>query len=201
MLTTILIDMDEVLTDFVGAYCKYVYGITRQDLEKYWEPGTYGMQLALSKYTGKEITEEDFYKAINNQVDFWENMPWTNWGKQIIEVVESYKRLYKGEIDWHIVTSPVHCTSSYVGKTLWLKREFGKEFNNFAITPHKELFAKKGVYLIDDREYNVNKFVKAGGKSYLFPAYHNLHKITYNDLIVIKDFLLQSVSFNLEKEL
>lgn len=194
MIKTLLVDMDEVLVDFVGHYCHYVYGITRRDLEKYWDPGTYTMETALSKYTGKEVTYEDFFKAIDNQTDFWENMPWLPWGKALIELLNSFKKDYN--VDWHVVTSPMHCASSYLGKTLWLKREFGRTFTNFAITPHKELFAKDTVMLIDDKEDNINKFIECGGKALLFPAYHNLFKYNYNILSsrIVQNSILTNLS-------
>lgn len=166
-----LLDLDCVLADFVGGYARW-WGLDPKDVYSHWSVGHYPMNEAVGKSLGRgPLTDIEFWERVNGDSQFWELLEPLPWMKRLIQEVERYDR------NWHVVSSPSHCPSSYLGKTIWLKNQFGSKFNRFALTPHKYLFAKPGVILIDDHEKNVETFREAGGEAILFPAHHNvLHR-------------------------
>lgn len=185
----ILIDMDEVLCDFTGGACR-LWGITREQLDAQRQPGDWCIVSALSKAiheidprwasvpldTRPQLSLQHFWTAIQEKGEaFWTELDELHWMAAVIAAVED------ATDDWHIVSTPSHCPSSYSGKAKWLKKVFGSEFDRFALTPYKEIFAGPNVYLIDDREYNCEKFNIAGGHAILFPSYGNsLHAFSDN---------------------
>jgi 5'(3')-deoxyribonucleotidase len=166
-LKRILVDMDEVLCDFVSGAAE-IHGWTRDELFAVWPPGVWSMQSAM------KLSEEDFWKPITaNDKYFWESLKPLPWAHQLVADINEICD------DWHVVTSPSLSDSSYTGKVKWLKNFFGPRFTRFCITPHKYLFAQPGVLLIDDNESNVNNFIYHGGDGLVFPRRNNLlHKIT-----------------------
>lgn len=188
----ILLDMDEVLCDFVGAACR-IWALELEEVEANWEAGRWDMSLPIQKTlvqkgrreSGHELTQEEFWKPINNNAGFWIDLKATEWMCEIMDLA--------GQItpDIHIISSPSHCPTSYNGKVDWLKREFGRKFDHFALTPHKEIFAGPGVVLIDDRESNCISFVEVGGEAILFPRYHNpLHSFRHDPMTHVKSQLV-----------
>lgn len=176
----VLLDMDEVLVDFVGGALR-AWGSTYQACLPHWQPGVWGCIPALSKALGypadAPLIDEQFWQLLDGLgEDFWFNLkthPWTD------EVLCMASRVTD---DWHIISSPSHHPSCYTGKVRWLKQFFGPTFDRFALTPHKEIFARHDVILIDDSDANVQKFRRAGGKAVLFPRYNNsLHRIADKD--------------------
>jgi len=167
-ITRIILDMDEVITDFVGAACR-AWGTTTEEVVKNWEPGKWDMTGPVGKTVrGTPLTEQEFWDKINGDTKFWSRMDETSFIGEILNL--SYKVV---NTNWHIVSSPSHCPTCYNGKVKWLKEKFGYDFNRFALTPHKEIFAQPGVLLIDDRDSNIENFIKHGGAGIVFPAHHN----------------------------
>lgn len=161
----IILDMDGILTDFVGAACK-AWGTTVEQITPHWEIGkVWDLSEPISGAIGSFV--EDFWRPIDKDRTFWSDMDETKWHDDILQVVR------KMADEWHIVTAPSACVTSYGGKLAWLKTNYGSGFDRFAITPHKEIFAQPGVVLIDDNEKNCAKFIEAGGSAVLFPAYYN----------------------------
>lgn len=161
----ILIDLDDVLCDFESAACR-LHGVEVEAIRGIrtgWD-----MVPFISQITGVPMTQSDFWKPINEAgAEFWENLELHSWAEHLLEFVNSLTS------DVHIISSPSLDPSSYDGKVRWLKRYFGKHFTKFALTPHKEIFAKESVILIDDRELNVTKFVSHGGDGIVFPSSGN----------------------------
>ena len=185
----ILLDMDEVLVDFIGGVCR-LFGITRKELEEHWIPGEWDIFLPLCKAISRTMSSDEFWGKINERGEtFWlglDTMPWIN---ELLKLVQSLTD------DWHIVTSPSHLPCSYSGKVKWLKNWFGPDFDRFAITPHKEIFACKNVILVDDRQENVIRFREAGGEGILFPTQGNsLHKFTDNPLHYVTPVLESKIN-------
>lgn len=173
----ILLDLDCVLADFVAG-CSFEWGFHPDDIYKHWPVGKYPMNEAIGAALGREpLTTTEFWDKLNGNAKFWEELPRLPWIRALIDEVNRVTE------DWHVISSPSYCPSSYAGKVAWLKAEFGPKFNRFALTPHKEIFAQPGVILIDDHEGNVEKFRAAGGEAILFPAHHNqLYRFKHNPL-------------------
>ena len=197
----ILIDLDDVLANFVGGACQE-FGLTREDVEAVWELSKWDIVPPLSKVLCEKnnqplelMSQSDFWNKLDKNEKFWINLQPLPWFNDIIRVVESFTD------DWHIVTSPSWCQSSYSGKVKWIKERFGNKFSRFCITPHKELFAQPGVVLIDDRDSNVENFTYStetiddgkgnkiivkqatGGKGIVFPRIHNSQHEHRNDQV------------------
>lgn len=175
---TLLVDMDEVLCDFVGGACQ-LFGTTKEELHKIQVPGIWDIVAPLSLCRGclhpKMITTHRFWGSITEQgEDFWVNLEPLPWANTLVTFIGDL--IYSGLLaheNWHVITAPSKCPTSYSGKVKWLKNFFGKEFDRFCITPHKEIFAKSSAILIDDREENIVKFEKSGGIGVLFPSRGN----------------------------
>ncbi|MCK9568818.1 hypothetical protein M0R72_07755 [Candidatus Pacearchaeota archaeon] len=160
---TVLLDMDEVITDFVGAALRE-HGWTRHRLEKVWTPGTWSIVEPM------EMTQQQFWAPIKAAgTDFWAYMNPTPWAEKILGLMSKY--------DWMIVTSPSKCAAAGTGKIRWIKQQLGEDFEDYVITPCKSRLARPDYVLIDDREETVKNFVKAGGRGIVFPSRHNfLHE-------------------------
>lgn len=125
-----------------------------------------------------EVSLDTFWDRINDQGEtFWIGLQPQPWLKELLHLVDTITD------DWHVVTAPSHCDTSYTGKVKWLKRYFGKSFDRFIITPHKHLLAKVDTLLIDDRQENCINFYEAGGRVQLFPSIGNC-LYEYKDLPV-----------------
>lgn len=172
----ILLDMDDVLVDSITAFCE-VHGTTRPAVEACWTPGEWHVRLPISKALGLDppMDEAAFWKPINGDPGFWLNLKPLPWLDEVFNVVRLYTR------DWHIVSAPSECSTSYNGKVAWLKHWFGAGFDRFALTPHKYIFARPGVVLVDDRDSNVDAFMKEGGYGVVFPSLHNRQHKRRND--------------------
>lgn len=180
----ILVDLDEVLTDFVGAAAE-VHRVDRLELEALRRENGWGMELPLSILLRRDIDVNEFWEPINYQGSiFWETLYPLPWFNEVINLVTSLTD------DWFIVTGPSNCPTSYDGKVKYMKRVFGSTFDRFIISPHKHLLAKPGVMLIDDREENVEKFVAAGGDGIVFPSNGNkLHRFATNPVPYVASIL------------
>lgn len=189
----ILLDLDEVLADFVGPAAK-LWGLTREQLLPHWTEGVWDMvppmiealKVSKEKTLIPYLNQGKFWDMLDSE-DLWANLPRTQWFNPLLKLVDNLT------LDWHIITSPIHATSCYVGKVKWIKRYFGLDFNRFAITPHKEIFAGPDVILIDDRDSTIEKFNKYGGKGIVFPAHHNSRHEWKEDPLFHVEKSLQSI--------
>lgn len=159
---TILLDMDGVCCDFVSAACR-ANGQDIKDILPKWEPGGGG---EFYKLWG--ATKEEFWGPINGDPSFWVKLKAYPWFGELLEVVFGHVR-----DQWWFATSPSECPTSQFGKAQWLlEHEFDPD-RDAMIGSHKELMAKPGVVLIDDRESNCQSFREEGGHAILFPARWN----------------------------
>lgn len=192
----ILLDLDDVLVDFVGGACK-VFNLTYEDIEEGWEVGSgHILPEIIGKKLKNSYTLYDFWSKIDGNEDFWANLKPLPWMNEVLNLVQELTD------DWHIVSSPSHCASSYNGKVKWLKNYFSRSFNNFAITPHKFLFAKPDTILIDDKDQNVREFYTdphtckpTGAYAILFPRrWNSNHIYKGNEFAYVKHTLLDILS-------
>jgi 5'(3')-deoxyribonucleotidase len=178
----ILVDMDEVLVDFVDAACR-IHGRNVGDVLLSWPKDTWNMAQALG------LSQGDFWHPIYIAGEkFWEQLQPKPWIKNLLREVKSLTD------DWHIISSPTRHSECYSGKVKWLKEYFGSTFDQFALTPHKHIFAQENVVLIDDHDDNVEKFVEAGGMGILFPAKYNANSDWASDPVPYVRHQLQGCS-------
>lgn len=165
---TILLDADEVIFDFVAGSARS-HGIEPDALNSHRTPGVWDISGPLGELAiGRPFTPEEFWAPINyGREEFWENLDLLPWFKELVEFVEEHSS------EWHIVSAPSKCPTSYNGKVRAFKKVFGNDFDRFILTPHKSLFAKSNTILIDDRDENVEKFIQAGGQGIVFPTIGN----------------------------
>lgn len=182
----ILLDLDEVLCDFIGGACR-AFNVDAEEINRRCINSPWGSLIpAIGQLKGFNLTEEFFYAVIHQQGEkFWEELEPLPWFQQVIELADDYSD------DWHIISAPSKYPTSYGGKVKWLKKYFGEDFDRFALTPHKSIFAKKGILLIDDRESNITDFIAAGGDGLVFPRHHNsLHMLKDNPVGHLRRMLL-----------
>lgn len=158
----LLIDLDEVLVDFVGG-CLQAHGWTRDRLLQTWQPGTWSIVEPMG------MTEVEWEAPIKELGEaFWTNLQPHPWADELLKLV---RRLTD---DWLIVTCPsTFGAAARLGKTKWLRNYFGPAFDRFSITSDKHRYAAKDAILVDDREETVKRFTLVGGIGQVFPAYNN----------------------------
>ena len=155
------LDVDEVLVDFVGPALS-LHDLTFDEVKNHWPKTTWSFEEVFGWSSKK------FWNPINKEgAKFWENLPELPWIDELLYLV-SVKFP-----DCYLVSSPTLNSSSYVGKITWICKKFGKGFNQFILTSHKELLAGPERILIDDRPENVKKFRNWGGRAVLFPGWGN----------------------------
>lgn len=180
---TILLDQDEVLTDFVSAACQ-IHGTTRALMLPNWPHEQWSIVEPLAKTLSRPLSNTQFWAPIHNNEQFWLDLLPTPWCDQLWQLCRSHSS------EVHIVSSPAMCDTSYTGKVKWLKKKFGQSFDNFILSPHKHLLAKPSAVLIDDRDENCRKFVRAGGKAILFPSHGNrLYSLAHDPLSHVQQVL------------
>jgi 5' nucleotidase, deoxy (Pyrimidine), cytosolic type C protein (NT5C) len=183
----ILLDIDEVLVDFIGPACE-LWNSTREAAEAHWLAGVWDMIPPLSKALGltESMPPEVFWTAFRNHSSFWPTLPLLPWFHELLAAVSLI------DPEYHLISAPTLCHSSYTGKVLWIKKLFGEKFDRFALTPHKELFARPDIVLIDDRDSNVEKFRAKGGFAIVFPRYHNSqHRFRKDPMPYVLEWLRQ----------
>lgn len=163
----ILLDMDGVLCDFVGAACElfrkntsYVYAN--------WKPGNYDVSKEI------ETTEDELWKRVNEAGEpFWENIDPYPWAKEMYDWLTM-------QDDVVILTSPTFDPACHSGKVKWLYKFTGNDkFRNYLIGPKKEACASPSNLLIDDSDKNIAAFTKKcpEAKTLLFPQpWNSMHE-------------------------
>lgn len=197
----ILLDLDEVLCDFIGGACNR-WGVGIGQLQPHWELGKWDMTPPLTKALGRcpikaPITEIEFWARIDSDTCFWSDlkpMPWITDLMLTVQIVTG---------DVYIVSSPSKCVTSHTGKLMWVAKHLPKIYQEqrLIITPHKHLLANYDTILIDDRDSNVQAFRDAGGMGLVFPRYHNSqHSERYDPVSYISKYIGSTTHNNKNKE-
>lgn len=160
MRPAIYVDMDGVLTDFVGKVAD-VFGISKEQLEfDLWNYKTYSIPEVL------DMTPNEFWSKIKEQgIWFWDTMARYDWADDLL------RECNIKDAQIYICSSPGYMPQAAYGKLLWMQRNLHPGFRNFVLTGQKHLLAREDriTILIDDSRDNVSKFERYGGKAILFP--------------------------------
>lgn len=155
MQNVILLDMDGVLVDWVGGVCR-LYGLDQEELESNW-----GEDWGICSAVG--VSEEELWEGIDAEGPaFWYDLEALPWAEALFAECSSRAPTY-------ILSSPSRSPHSAAGKVEWMHRHLGYPFRDFLLGPCKELCARLGSILIDDRPRNVERFRANGGDAILFP--------------------------------
>lgn len=170
----LIVDLDEVLCDFVGGACK-VHGWTKERLNKQRVNGEWLMRIHMG------MTEEEFWQPINKlNRNFWQNLQPLPWFHALIELLDEVDN------DWRIATSPSNDIESYFGKLLWIETFIPDKLHKTWVTQHKHELGKSGRYLLDDRQETLDKFESEGGTGLLF-------SVNADDPVVAVRYQLQTL--------
>lgn len=169
IISRILLDLDEVLVDFVGPACR-LHGLTNaqisrvrgRSLKSGWD-----IVPLMAEVVGRSFDAEEFWRPITGNYQFWENLPLLPWYQELLHIAIVHAD------DWYIVTSPSLCPSSNYGKARWALNHLGRLASKVVPTSHKHLMANERTLLIDDRPASIEKFRANDGHGIIFPALGN----------------------------
>jgi len=157
--TIVFIDLDGVLCDFVGPVMQ-LFGKTPD--YAIWPKG----KRQVHEILGVE-KDELWLRIARAGRQFWENLPETPEFRPILNIINS------ANVPWCIVTSPSKSPACAAGKVAWMKKRFGRRFEDFFLCAHKYLLAAPSRLLIDDWDANTTAFENAGGAALLWPQQWN----------------------------
>lgn len=165
------IDLDGVLSDFVGGAAK-VFDIDLTKID--WPPGLYNIAKVFN------IIETSFWRKLTG-AEFWETLEKTDFADALLGMLGG---------EQFIITSPTLDPMCLSGKYIWIKHNYPELARKFLIGPCKEYCARPDICLVDDSDYNVDKFRRHGGKAILVPQPWNSAHAHVNDrLTYIQKFL------------
>lgn len=167
MVEKVFLDLDGVLADFTGAVFKL------HDKPDPWVNNPSNQkQYDLANLWG--ISSTQFWEPINKDPDFWFNLEKLPHADELVNYLEEKTKVY-------IATSPSLHENSYYGKAKWIKKHYPKLLSRSVFTNHKHYLANRTSLLIDDRDDNINSFLKHGGKGVIFPQYWNSKSLFQSD--------------------
>jgi 5'(3')-deoxyribonucleotidase len=164
-------DLDEVLCNFADAAITIhgidpvtVHSIRRE--RNIWDCASIIGELKGDPNFGCE----DFWKPIHAYERFWEELDAFDHTGAMINYLREYHPNFK------IVTSPANNPRCLMGKMLWCRMWLRLDVEQVIFTPHKEMLARPGRILLDDRAGNVDRFKALGGGGIVFPARGNQYE-------------------------
>jgi len=157
MIKTIFLDMDGVITDFVGGVCR---ALDRPNPYPE-ETRDYTFWNAWPDIATKDVD------AICYQV-FWHNLEWVDDGRDTLRAIKATLGLEKV----YLLTMPMPNLESASGKMMWINDNLPIYLSRTIITTRevpKAFLARPDALLIDDKDENVEEFRTAGGNAILVP--------------------------------
>ena len=134
---TIYSDMDGVLVDFNERFKRFSKGIPPTEYEQ-------------------KFGKDKFWELIDGiGVRFWVGMDWMSDGKQLWDYIKKYNPT--------LLSSPSRADHSKMGKRIWRQRNLPTTKLVLAQARNKQNYANPDSILIDDRESNIDQWIKAGG--------------------------------------
>jgi 5'(3')-deoxyribonucleotidase len=173
----VFLDLDGVLVDFDA-------GMQRVHNRKIEHDGLGQRPYKIESVWG--ISEQEFW-APTRTAEFWSTLHWTDDGKDILSVVE---RLV-GEKNIAILTSPTLDPYCVAGKIQWVIDNMPSYRPRTFVGSRKEMLAHPGVVLIDDTDYKLDRFTKAGGHGILVPRPWNRNWNVEESAVVYVDQNIQ----------
>ena len=168
MITTIFLDMDGVLADFVGATAG-LFGRDPETLYNGHLRGSYDLAQALG------VTTDKMWRAIDGAGEkFWAELEPYPWAHTLLAHCRRTARTV-------ILSAPSQHPSSTSGKLRWLQSQFGLRFRDYLLGPRKDACAHHGALLIDGCADNCYRFLAAGGQAILFPRRWNALHLQQDD--------------------
>ena len=156
-MTTIFVDLDGVLADFVsGAIAAAELPITADQVE-HWN------------FFQEYMDEEEFNRRINEMMYFWEDLAVYPWAHELVDYLKT-----KGDIVY--CTSPGNHDEAATDKLHWLRRHgfLSKHSTNYVLTHYKWLLAGRDRFLVDDSDQQCHAFDMSGGSAIIFPQQWNM---------------------------
>lgn len=179
------LDLDGVLVDFTGP-AHAAHGIKFSHDSWPYEFGSYSWPPPAG------LDKQEWWDKFDG--DFYEYLPWTRDGKEILEIVE--KKFGKENIC--LLTSITLEPTVASGKIKWITREMPDYAKMFSITPAraKAFSASKDIVLVDDSHKNTDEFRAAGGYAVCVPRPWNRYysKDTLSTLQEVLDTVIVQVA-------
>jgi len=134
---TIYSDMDGVLVDFNERFKRFSKGIPPTEYEQ-------------------KFGKDKFWELVDGVgVRFWVGMNWMSDGKQLWDYIKKYNPT--------LLSSPSRADHSKMGKRIWRQRNLPTTKLVLSQARNKKNYANPDSILIDDRESNIDQWIKAGG--------------------------------------
>lgn len=146
----ILLDMDGVVADFVGAIIKsHKLDIQHDD----WTDWNYHREVGL--------TDDEFWEPTYGSDWWFIDVEAYSWATGLFTALREIGTVV-------FCSTPNDAINCAADKARWLNHYLGNH-QEMVFTKHKHLLAKPNVVLIDDKDSNIHDFQKAGGHGVLFP--------------------------------
>ena len=160
--TEILMDIDGVLCDFVGAMCD-AHGI-----ENPWnDPRNHGRWDAF--HDGTPSADDDKFWKPAGTVKFWSDMRQTADGEALMLAAQ----MAVGRKYVFLATTPTRSPASWQGKAEWVRKNMPDSEERLIMLRAKWLCASPTTLLIDDNDENYRAFRARGGQAILVPRLWN----------------------------
>lgn len=174
----ILLDMDGVIVDFVGAALR-IHGA--EDL--YTRPSSLGC-FDIEKLLG--ISTSAFWAGVDRDSGFWGSLQKTPEADAIVAAaVET--------VGWEnigVLTAPALADSCLIGKRSWLRVHYPRLVDRVTFARDKGWYASPNHLLIDDKNENVDGFRASGGIAILLPRpWNRNHKFAGDSVSCLKEEL------------
>lgn len=187
-------DMDGVLCDFITPAIEKVNSTLNDEQHRLAElagkvKDKIGRDYIVNEDLGKFNPKDDnpvtryMYELLDDDVDFWANLPWNTGGKAIWNSIKKHKP--------RILTSPMDKLGkkgSIAGKKIWLEKNCGIRYDddpervNFSHQKYKFAVQEDFNLLIDDWGKNIHPWRECGGIAIKHENHHGGVKKTVQQI-------------------
>lgn len=175
-LREILLDMDGVLVDFIGAAC----AAHNKDVTRDLPPGEFNLERAWG------ITPREFWKPLDYQ-GFWSSLQPTSEASQLVQLAVDAV----GADNVAILTAPNQSLWCLQEKLQWVQKHFPFLAERVLVGKAKRFCSAPLRCLLDDKDENVREFRHAGGQAILVPR-------QWNSMYCLQNYVVECVKEELE---